>query len=62
MKDTSGHTHQGRACEQNDGGALVMDRGVALETWSEIKLQLWGWIACGREERIDSMMIARSLP
>ena len=61
MGDTSGHTHQGRASEQDDGGALVMDRGVALETRSEIKPQLWGWIACGREERTDSTMIARSL-
>lgn len=56
----SAHTRQ-EASERDDGGVLVIDRGVALEMWSETKPQLWGWTACGREERTDSTMIAWSL-
>lgn len=60
MGDTSGHTHQGRASEQDDGGALVMDREGNRDAARD-KTTALGWIACGREERTDSgTMIARS--
>ena len=58
----SAHTRQ-EASERDDGGVLVVDRGVALETWSETKTTALGVDCMGKggKDRLNNDCLVSDL-